>query len=61
MWGFFSFNILILMIEIEVPRNGKVAELKKAVEAAFSHLPCKVSWYVYYYCYYMNDECQIFG
>ncbi|RAL52823.1 hypothetical protein DM860_007591 [Cuscuta australis] len=30
--------------EIEVPRNGTVADLKKAVEAAFSHLPCKVSW-----------------
>nr|GMD40988.1 U11/U12 small nuclear ribonucleoprotein 25 kDa protein-like isoform X2 [Ipomoea batatas] len=27
--------------EIEVPRNGQVAELKKAVEAAFSHLPYK--------------------
>ncbi|VFQ60740.1 unnamed protein product [Cuscuta campestris] len=30
--------------EIEVPRNGTVADLKKAVEASFSHLPCKVSW-----------------
>ncbi|VFQ64609.1 unnamed protein product [Cuscuta campestris] len=34
-------------LEIEVPGNGMVAALKKAVEAAFSHLPCKVSWYVY--------------
>ncbi|CAH9084145.1 unnamed protein product [Cuscuta epithymum] len=31
--------------EIEVPRNGTVADLKKAVEAAFSRLPCRVSWY----------------
>lgn len=38
--------------EIEVVKTATVAELKKSVEAAFSHLPKegpgKVSWYDYF-------------
>lgn len=30
--------------EIEVAKDGRVAELKEAVEASFKHLPKKVSW-----------------
>ncbi|XP_019173784.1 PREDICTED: uncharacterized protein LOC109169356 isoform X2 [Ipomoea nil] len=39
-----AFSNWMDLLSIEVPRNGNLAELKKAVEAAFSHLPCKVSW-----------------